>query len=669
MPLLQSAARAAVDENIARERAAGKPERQAVAIALDVHRRNRGSGGSAGDVADPDMQALVLLPSEMGLSSADRRSIAQQRLQYALIGPMARQLQRHLDGGASARQPPRWQEDGDWKSALDSEITPEWPDPLTGAQVDTMEQQIRRAQMPGAVAQITMSQGGFPRARYDDGGAVAPPVYMGANPQTQQLYQRIAAMPLNQLQQLAVRMPPNTPQGQMIQRAMKAKQMAPVGSAAFPSVQGPQQQGFPSAAPASGGAPAAVAGNARGGGVRRFGDGGSTGGQGGGVTGFFIPPNSAMLAAPNGQSTNPGTVPAGALSMGPALVGPIGSFFQGTPGGASAPMATAAQGFPYAGASAAGTATGSSGAIQGGNGVMLPTTSFSVGNPGEVGPTWSPGQALLSPSSQTTTAPPGFGGTPATPPLATPLPPSVLNAQVPAAAPAPASAPSLFAGLTLPPGMTQQQATAFLGTMPSNITQQGAQNLLDQQAGIGPLANTQSYARGGAQRRAMGGLGVAPTPEQRHETYHPGGFINSPVAGRTDHLPLGVPVDSHVIPADIVSGIGQGNSLNGAALLDRIFHHGPWGARAIKSGDYRAPRSARRVPSERTTSILAAGGEYIVRPEAVARVGQAARRLEPQTCRGKSDVRAGHDAIDAFILSTRKHAVATTRKLPGPVKS
>jgi hypothetical protein len=39
MPLVQSASRAAVSENIGRERAAGKPQKQAVAIALSVQRR------------------------------------------------------------------------------------------------------------------------------------------------------------------------------------------------------------------------------------------------------------------------------------------------------------------------------------------------------------------------------------------------------------------------------------------------------------------------------------------------------------------------------------------------------------------------------------------------------------------------------------------------------
>lgn len=46
MPLVQGSSRDAVSENIRREKGAGKPQRQAVAIALDVARRSkRASGG------------------------------------------------------------------------------------------------------------------------------------------------------------------------------------------------------------------------------------------------------------------------------------------------------------------------------------------------------------------------------------------------------------------------------------------------------------------------------------------------------------------------------------------------------------------------------------------------------------------------------------------------
>ena len=42
MPLVKSASKKAVSQNIKTEMAAGKPQKQAVAIALDVQRRAKG---------------------------------------------------------------------------------------------------------------------------------------------------------------------------------------------------------------------------------------------------------------------------------------------------------------------------------------------------------------------------------------------------------------------------------------------------------------------------------------------------------------------------------------------------------------------------------------------------------------------------------------------------
>ena len=55
------------------------------------------------------------------------------------------------------------------------------------------------------------------------------------------------------------------------------------------------------------------------------------------------------------------------------------------------------------------------------------------------------------------------------------------------------------------------------------------------------------------------------------------GMINSAVPGRTDKLNLNVPTGSYIIPADIPGAIGQGNSLAGAAILDKMFKSGPYG--------------------------------------------------------------------------------------------
>lgn len=75
---------------------------------------------------------------------------------------------------------------------------------------------------------------------YDDGGAVASnpggvaPAMIGSNPQTQQLWGQYSQMTAEQLQELAVRYQPTTPQGQLVRKALQQKQMAPSSTA--PSV-------------------------------------------------------------------------------------------------------------------------------------------------------------------------------------------------------------------------------------------------------------------------------------------------------------------------------------------------------------------------------------------------------------------------------------------------
>lgn len=652
MPLMQSASSRAVGENIRREKQAGKPPHQALAIALDMQRRNRaGGGGTPGDLDDPALQSLVLLPHEMNLRAGDRRAIMAERLNRALIGPMTRRLQRKIDHAQQAAQALRdsWAPSPDWHTAVARAIrNPEPPDQAETARVNEMENSLVQSQMPQTFPspEIGMARGGFPRA-YDDGGAIsstAPPSYLGASPQIQQLYQRYATLPLDKLQQLAVMTPSTTPQGQMIQRAMRAKQMAPAANNAFSSL---------GSTAGAGGSPSLAPAQRRGGMVRALDSGGSSGGAGGSAPPTGVATNSGWQwnAAPSaghpasggmGLRPGPGAAANGVMTY-PSASPARSSFVPAAGGNPMLPPSgdsSFSGGFPsYGGQSgfpSAGAASGN-GYVRGAYGAMLPTMSFSAGNPGGVGPTWSPGQALLSPSSPITTTPPSFGGAAANPPIVTQLPASVLAAGNPPAAPP--SQPIYIGGAGYKRGGTPQRACGGLG--------QG----LEAMASVTP-------------HRGMG------------EFYHPGGFIHSPVSGRTDHLPLAVPADSHVIPADVVSGLGQGNSLSGAHLLDDMFHSGPWGVKALKS---RAPAPRVTGPqemphlaaggSDRTTSILAAGGEYVVRPEAVEHFGVVAKRKDPGRFGRRSAIAVGHDLVDHFIVQARKNIVQTMKRLPGPVKN
>jgi len=131
-------------------------------------------------------------------------------------------------------------------------------------------------------------------------------------------------------------------------------------------------------------------------------------------------------------------------------------------------------------------------------------------------------------------------------------------------------------------------------------------------------------------KRANGGATFSKTP-------HPGGLLHSHVGGRTDHLPVTVKSGSYVIPADIVSALGEGNTLNGRVKLDHMFKRA---APKEKSGE--------KVP------IMAAGGEYIINPEEIkARFG---------------NLETGHKALDAFVKAYRAKTIKKLKGLPGPAR-
>lgn len=178
--------------------------------------------------------------------------------------------------------------------------------------------------------------------------------------------------------------------------------------------------------------------------------------------------------------------------------------------------------------------------------------------------------------------------------------------------------------------------------------------------------------RGGRPKKKAGG---GPSMDnwiahQASRNLHYEGMIRSPVPGRTDKLPLNVPAGSYVLPADIPSALGQGNTMAGGQILQKMFSSGPYGMRAPRGGGRPNVGSlsiARRghadggeadMPPDQEDShipIIAAGGEWIIHPDVVRALGAG-------------DLTKGHRILDKFVLHTRKENIKTLKKLPGPKK-
>ena len=212
---------------------------------------------------------------------------------------------------------------------------------------------------------------------------------------------------------------------------------------------------------------------------------------------------------------------------------------------------------------------------------------------------------------------------------------------------------------------------------------------------VAPSA-TPAARGGGIARRDAGGM-MSPSEAdpwwtrsaaRQDSGYGQSGFLHSPIAGRTDHIVAEPLSGSHVIPADVVSGVGEGNSLAGAAIMDRVFRSGPIGTTLPRGRDGRGPPPPPRVPNAGASPVphissdgfaaggapegdgsvvpaLFAGGEYYVAPQDVARRG--GWNGDPAT--KAAAIARGHKIIDKFIVDTRRKIIAEMKKLKGPVKT
>ncbi len=156
------------------------------------------------------------------------------------------------------------------------------------------------------------------------------------------------------------------------------------------------------------------------------------------------------------------------------------------------------------------------------------------------------------------------------------------------------------------------------------------------------------------------------------------GPIKSAVAGRTDHLPMHVPSGAYVIPADIISAMGEGNTQAGFQHMHYIFGGAPYAgkkapynvkatATPYKGGNapygQSGPMYGGQLPTGHAAGgaadavpIVAAGGEYVLSPEQVMWAGDG-------------DMDRGHRVLDEFVKRMRAKTIKTLKALPGPKKN
>lgn len=259
-------------------------------------------------------------------------------------------------------------------------------------------------------------------------------------------------------------------------------------------------------------------------------------------------------------------------------------------------------------------------------------------------------------------------------------------------------------------GMIQRYASmspeqlAQLASMMGNTPQgQVIQKLLQQKRVMGAQQQQQApaqqapgapgapvaAARGGILHRDIGGMAPSmETPwwtkaEARGETSGGSGFLAGSTPGRADALKTTAPAGSYVLPADVVAGLGQGNSLAGARATQEMLSTGPHGMPLPRGGGRstmpRPPPEYREGQGEANggyvassglklyraggvsgpggdTPVLLSHGEYVVAPEDVQRFGTG-------------DHKKGIEWFDKFVVEQRRKQIEKLKKLPGPVKT
>ena len=151
-------------------------------------------------------------------------------------------------------------------------------------------------------------------------------------------------------------------------------------------------------------------------------------------------------------------------------------------------------------------------------------------------------------------------------------------------------------------------------------------------------------------------LHTAKVPKANHASGGVVGPLTGLTPGRADKIPTHVPSGAHILPADVVAALGDGNSQAGHAICLKLFPKSATGNGLVKTPKLaKVPGRAEGGETPPKVKVMLSDGEFSVSPEDVLDIGEG----NPQK---------GHDELDKFIIDTRRRYVKHLAKLPGPVR-
>ena len=143
------------------------------------------------------------------------------------------------------------------------------------------------------------------------------------------------------------------------------------------------------------------------------------------------------------------------------------------------------------------------------------------------------------------------------------------------------------------------------------------------------------FGKADADRQAVAvAMETARKARKRGGKVHVGPIIGD-TGGRADKVAMDVPDGSYIVPADVVSGLGQGNTGAGLKTINKMFP-----VRKAKGG---------------AVSIMAAHGETVISPEQLKE-------------RFGDDLDHAHAIMDHWVKQERQNIIKTMQELPGPAQ-
>lgn len=222
-------------------------------------------------------------------------------------------------------------------------------------------------------------------------------------------------------------------------------------------------------------------------------------------------------------------------------------------------------------------------------------------------------------------------------------------------------------------GQAAQRVLQQKRTMPTQST--GGAPVMPMAPQTAPVGT--GMAEGGALHRAAGGPSPSmemPWFERTEARDATSGYLHGSTLGRADALRTTAPSGSYVLPADVVSGLGEGNSMAGARIVQQALGSGPWGTPLSHvthgAGPPRAPSINTRAPRLQSDAkgggvqggeqpghipVMLSHGEFVVTPEQVRAIGGGNQK-------------DGWKILDEFVKESRRRTIEKMKKLPGPAK-